>query len=128
MLEKFTPGLYNCRMKRIIATVFAVFSLVVFAVSCGKGQIDKDDDKKIINSAVFVNFAGGEGFTNEKTERAKAVFSSGENSLEGYISFASEGKISVSTEILGEITLDNSSDYYMPAYAESEVHLKSMPE
>lgn len=120
MLEKFTPGLYNCRMKRIIATVFAVFSLVVFAVSCGKGQIDYGDDKKIINSAVFVNFAGGEGFTNEKTERAKAVFSSGENSLEGYISFASEGKISVSTEILGEITLDNSSDYYMPAYAESE--------
>ena len=53
------------------------------------------DDKKIINSAVFVNFAGGEGFTNEKAERAKAVFSSGENSLEGYISFASEASCSV---------------------------------
>ena len=107
-------------MKRIIATVFAVFSLVFFAVSCGRGQIDEGDDKKIINSAVLVNFAGGETFTNEKTELTKAVFSSGENSLDSYISFVSEGKIAVSTEILGEITLDNPSDYYMPAYAESE--------
>lgn len=120
MLEKISFGLYNYRMKRIIATVFALFSIVFLAVSCGKRQIDEGDDKRIINSVVLVNFEGGGTFTDEKTKLVNAVFSSGENSLGGYISFVSEGKIAVSTEIIGEITLDNPSDYYMPAYAESE--------
>ena len=73
--------------------------------------------ERLINSVVLVNFSGEEGFDEEKKANVKNVFSEGENSLGSYVSFISLGRTSVVTEIVGEVTLDYTADYFMPAYA-----------
>ena len=75
--------------------------------------------ERLINSVVLVNFAGEESFDEEKKANVKSVFSEGENSLGSYVSFISLGRTSVVTEIVGEVTLGFSADYFTPAYAYS---------
>lgn len=133
-------------MKRLFSAICAVFLLFgalisgVFTTSCsglsglfgsaglavsggssgatavGSGTLAGE---RLINSVVLVNFSGEKSFDDERKAIVKSVFSEGENSLGSYVSFISLGKTSVVTEIVGEVTIGFSADYFMPAYAYS---------
>lgn len=87
------------------------------AASGGSGALPGE---MLINSVVLVNFNGEKSFDDEKRAVVRSVFSEGENSLGSYVSFISRGKTSVITEIVGEVTLGFSADYFSPAYAYSD--------
>ena len=129
-------------MKRSFSAICAVILLVgalisgIFTASCsglsgsglsGSGSSSNGSSasgadvagERLINSVVLVNFSGEKSFNDEMKSNVKSVFSDGENSLESYVSFISLGKTSVVTKIVGEVALDFTADYFMPAYAYS---------
>ncbi len=128
-------------MKRIASTICAVFfglaAIFGFAaglVSCsdgsgssgglngfngsvGLGSSEGGNAARVCNSVVLVNFSGEERkFGEKEKEVLQSVFFDGEDSLKSYISFISQGKTEAETQIIGEVTLDYSADYFSPAY------------
>lgn len=105
-------------MKRLIVLfMISVFALSFFA-SCAKKNDDGDNRKReMTNFYVLVNFSD-DGFSVEQKETVFDVFSGEGNSLEKYVDFVSENTVSLSTEFIGEVKVDYSEDYFMPAYVE----------
>ncbi len=124
-------------MKRVFVAICAVFLLFgalisgVCLTSCsGSSGLSGDGgsasggsgasaSERLVNSVVLVNFNGEKSFDDEKKATVRSVFSEGDNSLGSYVSFISLGKTSVVTEIVGEVMLDLTADYFSPAYAYS---------
>ena len=102
------------RAARAAAAVLAVFAALLF---CGcapreNGYPAEKNGARMINHSVFlVNFKEGgfdEGFAEEFTSSANES----ETGLGAFFAAESLGKLSVTTRVLGEITVEKGLDYY----------------
>lgn len=118
--------MYNRGMKRLIFALCAL--LVLSSAFCSCSEKSETPTGEFINSVVLVNLSGENPFGEKEKQIVNDVFFDGENSLGGYISFVSEGKVAVKTQIVGEVFLNKTKEYYLPAYEEEGGEYKKINE
>ena len=101
--------------------VFAVAYCFALSLSAGlKTSVAEAYEKavgEIVNGVIEVEFADTtDGFDERENSRLDTVLESDANSLKSFIYENSEGKLSVRSEIVGKVVLDEPSSYYTPAY------------
>ncbi len=104
------------KKKFTIAIVFAL-SLLSATVNAKTARAYEKTVGEMINGVIEVEFSDTtDGFTEREESRLNTVLESDENSLKSFIRDNSDGKLSVSSVVVGKVVLDEPSSYYMPAY------------
>ena len=111
-------------MKRLFAALCAL--IILSAALCSCSGSDSVSTGEFINTVVLVNLTGEKSFGEKEKQIVNEAFFVGENSLGNYFSFVSEGKVTVKTQIAGEVFSDKTKEYYLPAYAEENGEYKKI--
>ena len=99
--------------KVILALVIVLSTCYIFCfVSCKDNVVPEDNDGKVVNAVVYVNFKDSETFPEEQATERVSELNLSPMGMTEFFKSESLGKCNVSSVFLGSVTLDREENYY----------------